>query len=134
MILVCRENIVKLKLDRGKVLGVLGYRGVHVFPEPHPDADPYHTGFSLRGKTRCIFEPDCMIDERLGIIEQGTPAVCEVHASLIANEQPQAQLGLQLLNVATQRRLADIQALRSPRKIQFASQFDEVAQLPQFHL
>lgn len=86
MILPCRVNIVQLKLDGRKVLGVLGYGGVHELSKPHSNADPHDAGFSLRGKTRRIFEPSGMINERLGIIEQRTAGICEIHTSLVTNE------------------------------------------------
>lgn len=66
--------------------GVLGDSGVHVFPEPHTDADSYNTGFTLRGKACRVFEAGRMIDKELGIIEQSSPGVRKVNTSLVANE------------------------------------------------
>ena len=56
-----------------------------------------------------------------------------MHTSLIANEQPQTQLAFQLLNLAAQGRLADVQPLGGAGKIQFARQLHKVAKLPKFH-
>jgi len=104
-----------------------------VFAEAHADANLYDTCFSLRGKARRIFEPGGMVDERLRIFEQRPAGIREVHTSLVTSEQPQTQLALQLLDLATERRLADIQPPRSSREIQVVSKGDEVAKLPQFH-
>src|SRR5262250_428678 len=49
VILARRVNVVKLEFDRWEISGMFGYCRVDVLSQPHTDADPYHTGLSLRG-------------------------------------------------------------------------------------
>src|SRR5690606_26852374 len=87
-------------------------------------------------KNRALIQPDPprrnlhLLDvsqylQRLFI--ENSPGVGEANGSALANEQLDAQFVFQSLNLPAERRLSDMQLLRSPREAAFASDGNKIA-------
>jgi|GEM_PF-6901779 len=73
-----------------------------------------------------------LIEQRLGLDEEGTTGGGERHRTRAASEQRDAELVFQQLDLPAQRRLRHVQALGGATEIQFAGQGGKAAQLGEF--
>jgi len=74
-----------------------------------------------------------LIDEDARFVEEDAAGIGEFDFAAVTNEEADAEFGFELLNLATERRLGDVQAARSLGKIEGFGDGDKVAQVAKFH-
>src|SRR6185436_19874043 len=62
-----------------------------------------------------------------------TPGLRQLHLASRATEKLGAELVLDLADLLTEGRLADVQAFRRASKVQFLGECDDIAQVSEFH-
>ncbi len=102
-------------------------------PESPADADANLIGFAARDLARRQREFGCRGVDRSGFLEQPPSGLGEVHAVAMAYEQRDAQLFLELVNMAAEGWLRDMQTLGRFGHTERLGYGDEGLHSPQIH-
>jgi hypothetical protein len=96
-------------------------------------ADPKAADRPLVGLPRGALGDVCLYEDAPRLVEHRGAGVGERDAAMVAVEQPDAQLRLELAHLLADGRLGDVQALGGPPEVQFFCDGHEVAEMPEFH-
>ena len=110
------------------------HRGDQRRAAPRADADPQLAEVHSLGQTDLSLEIECPGVERSGVSQQQAPHVGGLDARRTAVEQGCADLGLQRLDTARQRRLRDVRRGGRPAEVAVISDGDQVSKSAQIHI
>jgi hypothetical protein len=96
------------------------------------EADGQRAALAQCSQSRALRRAVGLVEQRLGLDEEGAAGGGERHRARTAGEQHDAELVFQQLDLPTQRRLRHVQTLGGTTKIQLAGQDGKAAQLGEF--
>jgi hypothetical protein len=112
------KNIFAFDIDGGKSPAVFGHGPAHYSTQPRGNADPDRSGFSFLGVARGFCGVSGLHHQLSGLIKEDVPCSGQLHPALVAQKERNTQVSFQLLDLAAQRRLCDVQLLRGLTEVE----------------
>jgi len=127
LVLKAGKYVSALDFDRGQALAMVEYYLADQSTQSGSDTDPDYPRFSLLRMPSRFHRVSGLYHKLSRLIKKDRAGLSQRDAPLVTQKESDAQILFQLADLPTQRRLRDVQLLRSLAEIQVLRNGDKVA-------